>query len=392
LAQVAKEPGKSLADFDVVVTTYGLIRRYPWLRATTWRMVVLDEAQAIKNASSTQAKTVKQLAAPGRIALTGTPVENHLGDLWSIFDFCCPGLLGSATQFRKFVKQLNREQDSAAFGSLRRLVQPYILRRLKTDPNVVPDLPTKTEMRVQCGLSKKQAALYERAVSDLGRRLKQAEGMARRGLVLSVLMQLKQICNHPAQYLNQSDFSPSDSGKFERLASLCEPIVQRQEKALVFTQFQTLCRPLADFLSGVFGQSGLVLSGQTPVRQRAELVRQFQHDAGPPFFVISLKAGGSGLNLTTATHVVHFDRWWNPAVENQATDRAFRIGQNRNILVHKFVCRGTVEERIDDMLRDKQDLADRILSPEGEVHLTEMNDDELLKFVAIDLNKALAEA
>jgi non-specific serine/threonine protein kinase len=265
------------------------------------------------------------------------------------------------------------------------------LRRLKTDPSVIPDLPEKTEMRVECGLSKKQTALYERAVAELARRLKDAEGIARRGLVLSVLMQLKQICNHPAQYLNQPDFSPSDSGKFDRLASLCEPIVERQEKALVFTQFQSLCRPLAGFLTGIFGRSGLVLSGNTPVRKRADLVRQFQQDGGAPFFVISLKAGGSGLNLTAATHVVHFDRWWNPAVENQATDRAFRIGQKRNILVHKFVCRGTVEERIDQMIRDKQGLADKILSPESEVRLTEMDDDELLRFVAIDLNKALAE-
>jgi SNF2 family DNA or RNA helicase len=208
--------------------------------------------------------------------------------------------------------------------------------------------------------------------------------------VLSVLMQLKQICNHPAQYLNQADFAPQDSGKFDRLSSLCEPIVERQEKALVFTQFQSICQPLADFLAGIFGRLGLVLSGKTPVRQRTELVRQFQQDAGPPFFVISLKAGGSGLNLTAASHVIHFDRWWNPAVENQATDRAFRIGQKRNILVHKFVCRGTVEEQIDHMIRDKQGLADKILSPEGESLLTEMNDDELLRFVAIDLNKALA--
>ncbi len=391
LARVGQNARELLAGFDVVVTTYGLVRRSEWLRTTHWQLVVLDEAQAIKNASSTQAKTVKQLVASGRIALTGTPVENHLGDLWSIFDFCCPGLLGSATQFKQFVKRLSGEQNAATLGALRRLVQPYILRRLKTDPGVAPDLPQKTEMHVQCGLSKKQAALYERAVADLARRLQAAEGIARRGLVLSVLMQLKQICNHPSQYLNQADFSPGDSGKFDRLESLCEPIVQRQEKALIFTQFQSLCQPLADFLTGIFGQPGLVLSGKTPIRQRAELVRQFQQDAGPPFFVISLKAGGSGLNLTAATHVVHFDRWWNPAVENQATDRAFRIGQKRNILVHKFVCRGTVEERIDQMLRDKQGLADQILSPEDEVRLTEMNDDELLRFVAIDLNKALAD-
>ena len=388
LARVAENPAELLAGFDIVITTYGLLRRSEWLRGTAWRLVVLDEAQAIKNASSAQTKAVKKLNATGRIVLTGTPVENHLGDLWSIFDFTCPGLLGSAKQFKQFVTRLNKQQDTSAFGSLRELVRPYILRRLKTDPHVAPDLPEKTEMRTECGLSKTQATLYERAVADLARRLQDVDGMARRGLVLAMLMQLKQICNHPAQYLNNNDFAPADSGKFDRLAAICEPIMQRQEKMLVFTQFQSICEPLADFLAGVFGRSGLVLTGKTAVRRRSELVRTFQDDAGPPFFVISVKAGGSGLNLTAASHVVHFDRWWNPAVENQATDRAFRIGQKRNVLVHKFVCRGTVEERIDQMIRDKQDLADKILEQGGETMLTEMSDHELLDFVAIDLNRA----
>jgi SNF2 family DNA or RNA helicase len=331
------------------------------------------------------------LPAKGRIVLTGTPVENHPGDLWSLFDFCNPGLLGTAAQFRQFVKRLDRRQDSEAFGSLRRLVRPYILRRMKTDPGIVPDLPDKTEMRAECGLSKKQAVLYERAVKELAERLDVAEGIARRGLVLATLMQLKQICNHPDQYLAGTAYLPDQSGKFERLALLCEPIRERQEKALVFTQFQSLTTPLADFLAGVFQRPGLVLHGGTPVGRRAELVRTFQDDAGPPFFVVSLKAGGSGLNLTAASHVIHFDRWWNPAVENQATDRAFRIGQKRNVLVHKFVCRGTVEERIDEMLTGKQSLANRLLNEEGETRLTELSDDELLRFVALDIGRATAE-
>ncbi len=391
LARVAKDPGKELAQYDLVITTYGLTRRTEWLNDVSWRLVVLDEAQAIKNAGSAQTRAVKKVPAAGRIVLTGTPVENHLGDLWSLFDFCCPGLLGSAGQFKEFVKDLNKKQDAEAFGALRRLVRPYILRRMKTDPSVVPDLPDKTEMRAECGLSKKQAALYERAVEDLAKRLKEADGMARRGLVLAVLMQLKQICNHPAQYLSQAAFAPTDSGKFERLAQICEEIAERQEKMLVFTQFQAMCEPLAEYLGSVFAKPGLMLHGGTPVRRRSELVRQFQADGGPPFFVISLKAGGSGLNLTAASHVVHFDRWWNPAVENQATDRAFRIGQKKNVLVHKFVCRGTVEERIDQMIRDKQNLADQLLNQGGETMLTEMSDDELLSFVAIDLNRATAE-
>jgi non-specific serine/threonine protein kinase len=385
---VAKDAARGLAGFDLVVTTYGLARRQDWLAAVRWSLIVLDEAQAIKNATSAQARGVKKLSAGGRIVLTGTPVENHLGDLWSIFDFCCPGLLGSSGQFKQFVKRLNKRQDANAFGALRQLVRPYILRRLKTDPAIVPDLPDKTEMRLECGLSKKQAALYERAIEDLAQRLKSAEGMARRGLVLSVLMQLKQICNHPAQYLGDGAFRADQSGKFERLALLCEPIVERQEKMLVFTQFQSMTEPLAEYLATLFGRPGLVLHGGTPVRKRSELVRTFQGDGGPPFFVISLKAGGSGLNLTAASHVVHFDRWWNPAVENQATDRAFRIGQKRNVLVHKFVCRGTVEERIDEMIVSKQAVADRILNQQSETMLTEMSDEDLLRFVSLDLGRA----
>ncbi len=391
LAKRSADPTKGFAEFDLVITTYGLVRRQEWLAKVPWSMAILDEAQAIKNAGSAQTKAIKKLPAQRRIVLTGTPVENHLGDLWSLFDFCCPGLLGTATQFKKFVKGLNAQQNTQAYGSLRRLVRPYILRRLKTDPNIAPDLPEKTEMRAECGLTRKQAVLYQEAVADLERRLKESTGIARRGLVLSTLMQMKQICNHPAQYLGAGRYVPAESGKFERLRLLCEPIAERQEKVLVFTQFQTLTQPLADYLGEVFGRPGLVLHGGTPVGKRPELVKQFQSDEGPPYFVISLKAGGSGLNLTAASHVVHFDRWWNPAVENQATDRAFRIGQKRNVLVHKFVCRGTVEERIDAMIASKQSIADKVLEQEGEAPLTEMNDDELLKFVGLDLARATAD-
>jgi non-specific serine/threonine protein kinase len=391
LARISANPRRELANFDLVVTTYGLVRRAHWLGKVDWQLVVLDEAQAIKNHASAQTKAVKKLKSSGRIVLTGTPVENQLGDLWSLFDFCSPGLLGNAAQFKQYVKRLNKQQDAQAFGALRRLVRPYILRRMKTDPRIVPDLPEKTEMRAECGLSKKQAALYEHMVEEFARRLEDAEGMSRRGMVLTVLMQLKQICNHPAQLLGAADFPPADSGKFQRLAQICEEISQRQEKVLVFTQFQSLTEPLAEYLGELFGRKGLVLHGGTAVKKRSEMVRQFQDDAGPPFFVISLKAGGSGLNLTAASHVVHFDRWWNPAVENQATDRAFRIGQKRNVLVHKFVCRGTLEERIDNMLREKQALADKLLAQGGETLLTEMSNDELLGFVSLDLNRATAE-
>jgi non-specific serine/threonine protein kinase len=391
LDRAAADPQRVLNDFDLVITTYGLVRRQDWLANTKWSLAILDEAQAIKNAGSAQTKSVKKLAAAGRIVLTGTPVENNLGDIWSLFDFCNPGLLGTAAEFKQFGKRLGSQQDSPAFGSLRRLVRPYILRRMKTDPAIAPDLPDKTEMRTECGLSKKQAVLYERCVAELAVRLEKAEGIARRGLVLATLMQLKQICNHPDQFLSGATYRPEDSGKFARLAQLCEQIAERQEKVLVFTQFQSLTQPLCDYLAAVFGRQGLVLHGGTPIRKRGELVRTFQDDCGPPYFVVSLKAGGSGLNLTAASHVIHFDRWWNPAVENQATDRAFRIGQKRNVLVHKFVCRGTLEERIDDMLASKQALADQLLSEEGETRLTELSNEELLRFVSLDIGRAAAE-
>ena len=402
LARLARDPARELAGRDVVVTTYSLVKKLDWIANQPWRLVVLDEAQAIKNASSVQTKAVKRLRAESRIALTGTPVENQLGDLWSLFDFCCPGLLGTAGEFRGFVKRLGKGADPEGFGPLRRLIQPYLLRRLKTDPAIVPDLPAKTEMRTDCGLSRKQAALYQQAVDDLGRQLRtiQESGggnrIRRRGIVLATTMRLKQICNHPAQFLspaNVTAYAAAESGKFQRLAELCEPIAARQEKLLVFTQFQTLCEPLAGWLGEVFGRPGLVLHGGVPVGRRQGLVRRFQEDDAVPFFVISVKAGGTGLNLTAASHVVHFDRWWNPAVENQATDRAFRIGQKKNVIVHAFVCRGTLEERIDDMLRQKRDLAERLLGPAaaGETLLTEMSDAELLEVVSLDVTRAAVE-
>jgi len=388
LEKIAKKPAKELAGFDVVVTTYTLIRRSSWPAELRWRMVVLDEAQAIKNAGSSQSKAVRKLQTGGRIALTGTPVENQLGDLWSLFDFCVPGLLGSVKQFRDFVKQMTKNQNAGAVSALRKLVRPYILRRMKTDPGIVPDLPDKTEVQVECGLSKKQAVLYEQLVTDVQKQLRSADGIQRRGLVLSMLMRLKQLCNHPDQFLDQSAFVPEESGKFQRLRSVCEPICDRQEKVLVFTQFQSICEPLSEYLAGLFRRPGLVLHGGVPVAKRKELVRRFQEQEDVPYFVISVKAGGTGLNLTAASHVIHFDRWWNPAVENQATDRAYRIGQKRNVLVHKFVCKGTLEERIDQMIRDKQELADEILGEGGESLLTEMSDSELLKFVALDVSRA----
>lgn len=270
-------------------------------------------------------------------------------------------------------------------------MRPYLLRRLKTDRRIIADLPEKTEITAWCPLTKRQAALYEQSVQELAERLEVLhDGIQRRGLVLAFLMRFKQICNHPSQWLGDGAFAAADSGKFLRLTELCEEIASRQEKALVFTQFREMTGPLAARLRDIFGRPGLVLHGSTAVKERQKLVAEFQRDDGPPFFVLSLKAGGTGLNLTAASHVIHFDRWWNPAVENQATDRAFRIGQQKNVLVHKFVCRGTIEERIDALISEKKSLAESVLGAEGgaEKLLTQMSNDELLRLVALDLKAA----
>jgi superfamily II DNA or RNA helicase len=374
-----------LADIDLVITSFGSLLRQPVLATIQWRVVVVDEAQAIKNPGAKQTRQVKQLHAQSRIALTGTPVENRLSDLWSIFDFTHPGLLGSDKVFTNFTKRLAKAEN---FGPLRTLVRPYILRRLKTDKRVINDLPDKTELKAWCHLSPSQAALYQRAVKELAAALDDAEGIGRKGAVLSFLMRFKQICNHPSQWLGDAAWKAEDSGKFARLRQLAEVIAAKQEKVLVFTQFRETTEPLAAFLGSIFGREGLVLHGGTPVARRRELVRRFQEDELIPFFVLSLKAGGTGLNLTAASHVIHFDRWWNPAVENQATDRAFRIGQQRNVLVHKFICRGTIEDRIDQLIEAKQKLVKDVLEGGAELLLTEMSDRELLDLVKLDISAA----
>lgn len=389
LKRCEANPTAALARIDLVVTSYGMAARTDWLADVPWRLAILDEAQAIKNAGTRQAQAVKRLQATARLALTGTPVENRLGDLWSLFDFINPGLLGGARSFDAFVRA--REELPDAYAPVRRLTRPYILRRLKTDRSVIADLPDKTVMPAYCGLSQTQAALYADQVRQLKQALEDAvadEPMKRRALILTSLMRFKQICNHPAQALGDGDYAEGRSGKFARLRALGEEIAERQDKVLVFTQYREMTEPLAAFLATLFRRQGLTLHGGTPVGRRRELVEAFQRDDGPPFFVLSLKAGGTGLNLTQASHVIHFDRWWNPAVENQATDRAFRIGQKKNVLVHTFICRGTVEDKINALLEDKRALADEILQGGGETLLTEMKDDDLLSFVALDLHAA----
>lgn len=382
----------SSLDFDLLITTYGSVARIEWLSSQDWSLIIVDEAQAIKNPLAKQTRAVKLLKSQHKIALTGTPVENHLSDLWSIFDFVSPGLLGSARDFEGFIKGKTENGELCPYASLRTLVRPYILRRLKTDKKVISDLPDKTEVKTYCSLSKCQVVLYQKSVESLSRDIKDADGIERRGIILSYLMRFKQICNHPSQFVKDGLFAHSDSGKFLRLKEICETIFEKQEKVLVFTQFKEITQPLCDFLESIFGRPGLVLHGEIQVKKRAAMVEDFQKEDGPSYFILSLKAGGTGLNLTAASHVIHFDRWWNPAVENQATDRAFRIGQKRNVLVHKFICKGTLEEKIDALIESKQTMSKEILEGADRALLTELPDDELLKIVTLDINSAASES
>jgi len=378
---VEPKSAEELDTLDLVITTYGRVHKYEWLQTYTWKFVVLDEAQAIKNPGTKQTKGVKKLHASNRIALTGTPVENRLSDLWSLFDFLNPGLLGSGEEFNRFSKNLAKDQTG--YGRLRKVISPYILRRLKTDKTVISDLPDKVEMKTYSSLTRKQAVLYQKLVQDLRTAVESAEGIQRKGLILSSLLKFKQICNHPDHYAGSGAFDEEESGKFGRLREICETIYEKRERVLVFTQFREMTEPLQGFLSGIFQNEGLVLHGGTEVKKRKDIVARFQGDEYVPFLVLSLKAGGVGLNLTAANHVIHFDRWWNPAVENQATDRAFRIGQKKNVLVHKFITKGTVEERIDEMIEGKIKLSNDVIQSGSEAWITEMNNEDLMKVFAL---------
>ena len=364
------------------ITTYGLALRLEELKDRTWDCLILDEAQAIKNPGTKQTKAIKAIPSRQRIALTGTPIENRLEDLWSLFDFLNQGLLGSAKEFADFAKGL--DESLTGYARLRKMIQPFILRRLKTDKTIIKDLPDKLEMNEYTSLTKRQAALYEKTLKDIGNKLESSEGIERRGIILAAIMKFKQICNHPDQYLGREEFKEEHSGKFEQLREICETIRDKKERVLVFTQFKEMTEPLSEFLTGVFGSEGLVLHGGTPVKRRKEMVEEFNGEAYVPYMILSLKAGGVGLNLTAANHVIHFDRWWNPAVENQATDRAFRIGQTKNVMVHKFVTKGTVEEKIDELIASKQKLSGDILSSGGEQWITEYNNEELMKMFALE--------
>lgn len=370
-----------VAGVDVVITSYALVDRdRAALSAMTWGRIVLDEAQNVKNPEAKQTKAVRALQATRRLALTGTPVENHLGELWSIMEILNPGLLGTASSFREqFAIPIERYREEDAAERLRTLTRPFVLRRLKTDRTIITDLPDKIEMKVLCNLTREQATLYKAVVDEMLRRIRESEGIERKGLVLATMLRLKQVCNHPAQFLADGSALGGRSGKLERTVEILDEVRQGNERALVFSQFAEMGEMLRNHLQHRLGSEVAFLHGGVPRKRRDAMVEEFNDESADiPFMVLSLKAGGTGLNLTAANHVVHYDRWWNPAVENQATDRAFRIGQRRNVQVRKLVCTGTLEDRIDQMIESKQELADRIVGA-GEGWLTELSTDELAK-------------
>ncbi|NUQ64753.1 MAG: DEAD/DEAH box helicase, partial [Pirellulales bacterium] len=375
---------KAVAGQAIVVSSYSLLHRdLDYLREIDWAGVVLDEAQNIKNPETKQARAARALKADYRVALTGTPVENHVGDLWSIMEFLNPGLLGSQAEFkRSFFVPIQAMHDADATARLKQVTGPFILRRLKTDRSIISDLPEKLEMKVYCTLTKEQASLYAAVLKDMEKSVEGADGIQRKGLILGMLSKLKQVCNHPAQFLGDNSEIPGRSGKLARLTEMLDEAVEVGDRALVFTQFTEMGEILRRHLEETFGREALFLHGGVPKRRRDEMVERFQSDDGPPIFLLSLKAGGTGLNLTRANRVFHFDRWWNPAVENQATDRAFRIGQKQNVQVHKFVCAGTFEERIDEMIESKKEIAENVIGA-GESWLTELSNRELKEIFAL---------
>ncbi len=375
--------GRRVSETDAFlnITTYGMASRIKELKDVEWSCIILDEAQAIKNPATKQTKEIKKLSGRMRIAMTGTPIENDLTNLWSLFDFLNKGLMGTSTEFGQFTKRLKEQPEK--YAQLKSMVAPFMLRRVKTDKSIIADLPEKLETIDYAALSKKQVVLYRKTVAEMEDRIMNSEGMERRGIVLATIIKLKQICNHPDQFLGQQTYSEEDSGKFAMLRSICETIYEKRERVLVFTQFREITDYLAQFLREIFHADGYVLHGGTPVASRGKIVEAFQGDEYVPFVVLSVKAGGTGLNLTKANHVIHFDRWWNPAVENQATDRAFRIGQTKNVMVHKLVCQKTIEEKIDMIIESKKELAENVIGSGGEKWITELDNDALMNLLRL---------
>jgi superfamily II DNA or RNA helicase len=375
---------KEVEGHALVLSSYALLHRdREALARIDWAGVILDEAQNVKNPETKQSQAARALRADYRIALTGTPVENHVGDLWSILEFLNPGFLGTQTEFRRrFFVPIQAHRDTEASTQLKRLTGPFVLRRLKTDRSIIADLPDKLEMKVYCNLTREQASLYAAVAEESTKVIEGSEGIQRKGLILGLLSKLKQVCNHPAHFLGDNSPIPGRSGKLARLTEMLDEALQAGDRALIFTQFTEMGDIIHRYLQEEFGREVLFLHGGVPAKQRDRMVARFQDAGGPRLFLLSLKAGGTGLNLTAANHVFHFDRWWNPAVENQATDRAFRIGQTRNVQVHKFLCVGTLEERIDEMIEQKQQMAESIVGA-GEGWLTELSNRQLKDLLAL---------
>ncbi len=383
---------QAVSSHDVVITSYTLVRKDAKLfDSVSWQRIVLDEAQNIKNPKAAQTKAILKLKATHRLALTGTPVENRLLDLWSIFNFLNPGYLGKQTQFRKaFEVPIQRDSDRAKALTLKKLVEPFILRRVKTDKNIIKDLPDKVEQKVYCNLTPEQASLYEAVVQDVEQQIEEKAGMERKGLILSTLMKLKQICNHPRQFLqDESEFTPKRSHKLSRLQEMIEEIQAEQESLLIFTQFREIGDALQQYLRHNYYYQTYYIHGGTNRKQRDKMIAEFQELSTPPaIFILSLKAGGVGITLTKANHVFHFDRWWNPAVEDQASDRAFRLGQKKNVFVHKFVTLGSLEEKIDVMIEDKKRLSESVVGAD-ESWLTELDNDKFRELIALNRSAVL---
>jgi SNF2 family DNA or RNA helicase len=375
---------RSIMDKAMVLTSYALLQRDLALyQKVDWQGIVLDEAQNIKNPDTRQSKAARAIKSDWRVALTGTPIENHVGDLWPIMEFLMPGMLGSRRSFtNSYVKPIQERRDTALMKDLKQMISPFVLRRMKTDSDIAPELPRKIETRVYCGLKKEQVKLYSGVSESLGREITGTSGMRRRGLVLAALTRAKQICDHPALVTKDDDFETERSAKLERLFSLADEMHETGCKVLIFTQYVEMGRIMKSQLQERFGREVLFLHGSILKESRDQMVRRFQEERGPRFFVLSLRAGGTGLNLTEANHVIMYDRWWNPAVETQAIDRAYRIGQKRNVHVHIFCCRGTLEERIDEIIESKKDVASSIIESD-EDWITELSDGDIQRFLLL---------
>ena len=370
---------------DVILTTYAIMRiDVEKFQKNNWDLLIIDEAQNIKNPSTNQTQAIKAIKAQMKVAMTGTPVENRLSELWSIFDFINKGYLGSLTDFSKnYSIPIERFKELTRAQKLKKAISPFMLRRLKTDKTIISDLPEKIVLDDYCYLTKAQVALYERILKESMDSITKSESkISRRGAIFKLITNLKQVCNHPYHYLKHGDMSANASGKTQKLIDILHNIIDNDEKVLVFTQYKEMGTILESIIASEFNQNPLFFHGSLNVKQREEIIKQFQEDLAQKIMILSLKAGGLGLNLTSASNVIHYDLWWNPAVEDQATDRTYRIGQDKNVMIHRFITLSTFEEKIDKIIKDKRELANAAVF-EGERTITELSDDEIYEIFSL---------